>query len=304
MPPLRCAAAIVLACASTAWAGDGAVKTGESELLTRFFFIAPSLCCGDEPVAKVSEPFPLYGLDGPPDKREEGAVNFLASMGVKFPPGANAVHFKNVALLGVVNTAENLRSVAKVLDVSALPVTAAGFRVEVRVVEYSADKEEQLEAESTFAALEQKLRLRTICAAGGKSKNNEWLDACNLEIPSHTVEPKEDADEWPSSPNGEACDLVFVAHARDAQTATLHLGVRYASPAKDGAGPVREDLTKQADFTLGRIVRIKTFTVTPTGQPVRHLAILARCTRVDGWPDAEVGLGESTAVGGEQPSAK
>jgi hypothetical protein len=171
-------------------------------------------------------------------------------------------------------------------------------------VEYPAEVEGQLEADATLAALAQKLHLRTMCAAGGKAESGDWVYGNNLQFPPHTAQPDEDANEWPPTPNAEACALDFEALPRDTKTATLNFGIRYAAPAKDGAGPIREDISKQADFTLGRITKVKTFTVAPAGQPVRHVAILARCTRVDGRPDAEVYVGQIEEAAKPPPATK
>lgn len=287
MTPLRCAAFISLARASAAWAGETAAEPGEGELLTRFFYIAPSLCCGDEPVAKVSEPFSLYGLSDRSKTGEENGGLFLESNGIKFPPGANAVYFKNIALLGVVNTAENLRAVSKIMDGPAPKRPYPVYRIEARVVEYPVEAEGQLEADSTFGALQQKLGLRTIGAAGGKAESGHSVHTDNLQFPPHTAEPDDDADEWPPTPNAEAFALDFELFTKDAKSVGLSLQVRYAAPGKDGAARIRESVSSQSDLTVGHITKLKTFTVTPTGKPVRHLAILARCTRVDGPPDAE-----------------
>jgi hypothetical protein len=297
MKPLRLAMVLVLCSARfIARAGDLPAQPAKppAPLVTRLLFVESSLCCGREDLPALPEPFPLDGLENAAEHRDSTATDFLQTTGVKFPPGAGALYFKSPMVLGITNTPENLLATLKVLEITSTTGPSSAVRVEVRVVEYPPAVEPQLGGQTTFSALQQKLGLKPVCI-GSILSGSGWRSYSVVEGVSRKRSGKTGfVNEW-SPPAGSAGHyLTLEANLGPDGTIEYDVDFRFVTPAFGKVPAMRDKVETTVKSADGHIDLLKTFVVQAGDRPIRHLAILSRCEKVDtaGRTGAERGAAE------------
>ena len=244
----------------------------EDKLLTRYFWIPSSLF----PAVEESEdkwPLILDGLEDDEATQTNNARKFLDAVGVAFPPGAAAVYYNHASLLGVKNTAENIRKVAEIIKVD-YGEESKMLSIEVRVVEYTPDVEAKLGGRCTFAELEVKLgaSVKTVCVSSVITKSGQRatgrLDSGSAKTnaaPKQNVKTKpavEESEAWPPSAGVQRALLeVEPTLMARKEEADMQILFRYAAPAGSGQPTMRTEVSTNFSIKDGCLLVLKTFTV-------------------------------------------
>lgn len=268
----------------------------EDTLLIRYFWIPSSLFQGVDGVDGEEDKLPVI-LDGLEDNavtRTSNARKYLEANGVAFPKGAAAIYYKQAGLLGIKNTAENIRNVARMVATNG-GSEPRQMLVEARVMEYTPDVETKLSGRSTFAELEAKLgkSVKTVCAVSvltpsgqratgrvdvGISKTNSALK----QKQNVTKDGAQDSrEEWPP-PLGVGRALFEVEGTtmptlqRGVDYGSMRISFRFAAPADVGRPAMRAEVVTEFSINDGCLLVVKTFTVSdPSREPnLRHYAVI------------------------------
>jgi hypothetical protein len=160
----------------------------------------------------IDLPFILDGLEDNEFTRTSDFRGFLETNGVTFPRGAAAIYYPQAGLLGLKNTAENIRKVCEIMKILDLGQTVL-LRIEVRVMEYRPDVETKLAGQGTFADLEARLgdSVKTVCISSvimGSGQHAEGrLDSDNAKPSGVTGPPSKakraavESETWPPPAN-------------------------------------------------------------------------------------------------------
>jgi len=254
-------------------AGEPAAPPGQGAteaIVTRYFHFDPTL----------AQVFPAIqdGLENERRLRTCNAQPFLETCGFSFPPGASAVYYADAHLLAVTDT---LRVIASIkdrfapLDAFVLERTA---RVEVRLVEYPPEAEEQLEGAQTFADLEKRVHLTTVASA-------TLTTGADDSALSDTAPPKNGQEaEWPQVPVAERFRVgvsIGSFWIREDRIDSFQLNARYTAPATETQPALAERFATTIATSEGRMELLRTFTRTAPGGTLRWYGFLARCVVLD-----------------------
>ncbi len=272
--------------AITAFADEPAKANVENQLFTRFFRISTSFCCPEtEETEKELFPLILDGLEDNEKTRTNNARKFLEERGVKFPPGSAAVYYQHAAILGITNTAENIRKTADIFRDQEAEFQVRMILIEIRVVEYQPEVEEHLNTTGTFQTLEKKYdgAIKTLCISSLITKSGNralaQFDGAHTKSKASLKQSKDES--WPP-PAGMERSIFEVEPVigRDGKTVDMQMSFKYA--ARSG---VRVELLTNVTVEDGQIFKAKTFTVGEEKNAVpslKHCAVLVSCQIVDG----------------------
>ena len=251
-------------------------QRADGELLTRYFPVAPSIIWTAE---EISGKWPLI-LDGLEDNemtRTNNSRKFLEACGVTFPPGASAVYYQHASLLGVKNTAENIRKVAEIMEMAG-PGEQCQLFIEVRIMEYTPDVETKLADQATFADLEAKLgdSVKTVCTSSVITKSGQSAEGrldSGIAKPNSSQKPSskakravEESESWPP-PEGIQRALLEIeatlipADVAGVEHAEMQFKFRYAAPAGSGQPAMKSEVSTNLAIRDGVILVAKTFTI-------------------------------------------
>ena len=258
-----------------------------NEMRTRAFMITIMTLCFPH-ADKAETAVKSLVRDGLEDSEQTRAYNarpYIEALGVEFPPGASALYGLSGSILIVTNTKENIKKIADIVLKRNAELWGRMIRIEVRVVEFPPEMEEQLNAKSTFQSLEKNLgpALKTLCVSSvvTKSGNRAQSQADGAHTNSlGTKKPSKD-EGWPPPIGAERALLeVEPVVGPDGKCVDMQIAFHYASKTI----PTRLELTTNITVEDGRIFKVKTFTIndakTPANPP-RRCAVLVGCQLVD-----------------------
>jgi hypothetical protein len=265
---LLCLCALVLALPAAepeaAQPGRGAAEA----IVTRYFHFDPVL----------AQEFPVIkdGLEDAHRLRTCEAQPFLEACGIHFPAETSAIYYADAHLLAVTQTPRVLASIGDLLAPLEAFALQRALRVEMRLVEYPPEAEEQLEGEQTFASLEKRVHLTTVASA------TLTTGADDMAV-SDTAPPKNGGEaDWPQVPVAERFRVGIGAfQTRDDRIDNLQLNARYTAPATETRPGLAERFATTIATGEGRVEVLRTFTRTAPDGTVHWYAFLARCAVLD-----------------------
>ena len=293
-------------------------QKADGELLTRYFRVAPSLLASGtkegDAESRFGKPIILDGLEDNAMTRTSSARQYLESSGVSFPPGAAAVYYAHASLLGVKNTAENIRKVAEIMKQGESGEPALLY-IEVRIVEYAPDVETKLAGPGTFADLEAKLGelVKTVCTSSVITKSGQRAEGrldSGIAKPHTAQKPSgrgkvsvEESESWPPPAGIQRAKLEIEAtlsppDGTGAECADMEFRFQYAAPAGSGQPAMRSEVSTNLTIKDGFILIAKSFTISDPAHKnpaPRRYAVLASFKRVNAEGKTTEQIGEEIA---------
>lgn len=293
-------------------------QKADGELLTRYFRIAPSFLTSGtkegDGESRFGKAIILDGLEDNEMTRTSSARQLLEASGVTFPPGAAAVYYPHASLLGVKNTAENIRKIAEIVELGELGEPPLLY-IEVRIMEYTPDVETKLAGRGAFADLEAKLgeSVKTVCISSVLTKSGQRAEGRldsgiakpnSAQKPSSTAKKAvEESENWPP-PAGMQRALLEIEATHmppdfsGADYADMQIRFQYAAPAGSGQPAMRSEVSTNLAIKDGFILVAKKFTISDPANKhpaPRRYAVLVSFQKVNAEGKTKEQLGEEIA---------